>query len=406
MFSMHERTQRKVCRMAFVLVCAVPTVLTLGWVLYFHRPWHEQDWRHYLENTLHVRVAVDAVSAPRPFERSVQSVRLSDLQTAEPLVEFQGIKVATKNSLTVASATAHWQQVVEISQTLPLWLGSESFMPSHWQIEQLTIVNSSGATCGLHNIRCETKFGLNGSRQCTLEARHRDKPVRLLVELNPDGKVQSTIDSQQAALPAWLLADGVPGGSRWSSATFTGTIRLQKQRSQLVGELRGHVDSINIQEWIGSDQLQTTAKLQLDSLSWRNGRIETIHGFLEAADARISHALLVLLKEKFLCTIALDESQLNNKEQYQQIDRLGCRFQLNSEGLAISGMYAWGDTSKGCVITAAGKPLVSIPGRPTLPLAQLVQLVSPHDPYWFPANREASNLAEKLPLPEAKTEKK
>jgi hypothetical protein len=132
-------------------------------------------------------------------------------------------------------------------------------------------------------------------------------------------------------------------------------------------------------------------------------RIETIQGSLEATAGQISHALLGLLKEKFLCTVALDAAQLNNKEQRQQIDKLGCRYQLNSAGIAISGMYTWGNTGKGCVIMAADKPLVSIPAMSTLPVAQLVQLVSPHDPYWVPANREATDMAEKLPLPAADT---
>ena len=400
MFSLHERTQRKVCRTVFVALCAVPTLFTLCWLIYFHRPWQEQDWRRGLENSLHLRVEVAQVSAPRPLERVIESVKLATLQAAEPLGEVQGLKIVAPDSLAISSAMVHWDQLAAITHAGQVWIAGESFRLTRWRIARLTLKNSSGATCDLHDLRSESKRGPQGVRQWTIQAKHDGKPVRLLIERHPDGIFHTTIDAQQAALPAWLLAE-IPGGNRWESAHFTGAIRLHQHRSQLAGELRGQVDGIDTVQWLGSDLLQTTAKLQLDRLAWRDNRTEAVQGSLEASGGQISHDFLTLLKEKFLCTIALNQTQLSDRTAFQPLDKFRCQFQLTNEGLSIKGQYPWGETENGCVITTAGKPLVSIPGVPTLPIAQLVQLLSPHDPYKIPANREATNMAAKLPLPAA-----
>lgn len=399
MFSLHERTQRKVCRMAFVVLCTVPTFVTLCWMLYFHRPWQEQDWRRALESALHVRIEVAHISAPRPGERTIESVRLATLQGREPLAEVEELNIAATDSLAMASATVHWDRLATLVQTGEVWLAGEGFQPARWKIARLTLVNSSGMTCHLRDLRCEAKRGLKGVRQWMVEAKHDGKPVRLLVERDLSGNFHTTIDAQQAALPAWLLAR-IPGGSRWDEAMFTGTIRLHRDGSQGTGELRGEVAGIDMRRWLASDALQTIATLHLARLTWKDNRIETVQGTLDAANGQISHNLLTLLEEKFRCRVALDPSQ-RNQDEFQPFDKLSCQFQLNTEGLTITGRYAWGETEKGCVMTTAGQPLVSIPTIPTLPLAQLVQLVIRHDPYWLPANREATDMAEKLPLPVA-----
>jgi hypothetical protein len=406
MFSLHERTQRKICRIAFVLICAVPTLITLCWAAYFHRPWHERDWQRTLESELHVRVEVGEVSAPRPLQRFIEHVKLSDLQSARPMIELQALQIGTANSTSVETVTINCDQLHQIAHAAQIWLGSVNSCDSKWQLKELNFTSAEGAAWKLKDVRCEIKAVPNGIRQCLVHAKCDSRLIRLSIERDIAGKVQTIVDAQQVLMPAWLLASMLPGASRWQQATVTGVINLEAENSEVYGKFRGHVDSIDMHSWMGNDLLQATATLQLDNLTWQGERLESAQGSLQTEAGKISNAFLLLLKEKFLCTLAVEESRLSDKSQLQQIDRLGCQFLLNEAGLALSGMFAWGEINKGCIITSADKPLVSIPAMPTLPLAQFVQLVSPYNPYGVPATREAINLSEKLPLPESSSTKK
>ena len=406
MFSLHERTQRKVCRTTFVLVCAVPMLMTLCWVAYFHRPWQERDWQHALESELHVRVGVDAVTAPRPFERSLGRVRIANLQSAQPMFELHNLEIAGANSISVETTIINCSQLPAIAQTARIWLSNENIRNSRWQFKELRFASVTGTEWGLQDVRGELRVSPNGMRQCLIHAKYDTKPFRLSIERYLDGKVQMIVDAQQRLMPAWLMADTFPGASRWQNATMTAIVQLEAQHSEVRGKFRGHIDSIDMPSWIGNDLLQAVATLELDNLTWRGARIENVQGTLQATAGKVSNTLLSLLKDKFLCTLAIEESLLDDKSQFQPIDKLGCHFQLNEAGLAITGMLNWGKTSKGCLITSNGKPLVSTPAMSTLPLAQLIQLVNPHNPYWLPATREAVSLGEKLPLPRSATQKK
>ncbi len=85
MFSLHESTQRRVSRVVFVACAILPTLATLIFVAYVHRPWREADWQRSLSQRLHVRVAVDEVASPQPGVTRLHDVWLADLRSERPL---------------------------------------------------------------------------------------------------------------------------------------------------------------------------------------------------------------------------------------------------------------------------------------------------------------------------------
>jgi hypothetical protein len=403
MFSLHERTQRKVCRTAFVLVCAVPTFMTLCWVLYFHRSWHEQDWQHSLENELHVRVEIEQVSAPRPQERRIREVQLADLQSKKPLIKINELSIVGTGSFTAQQIAVHCSQIEQLAQAAQVWLAGESFQHSSWQVDHLNLMSTGGPPWELENLRCETNVLSNGSRQFSLQANLGDDVVRFLLERNREGRVRATLDTGQASLPAWLLADVIPGASRWRQATFTGVLELVRQNSSVAGEFRGQVLSIDTQAWIGNDQLQTIADLQFDKLHWRDGRVEVIQGTLAAEKGQISNALLLTLKNKLRCPQPI-EPPADADAQFQDFDQFGCRFHINTEGFTVSGSFP--HETQWAMMLRDGRPLVMQPAYSRLPLAFLIESVCTPSGFSVPATREATSLAEKLPLPEAESKKK
>ena len=147
MFSLHEKTQRHVCRTAFVLACAVPTLCTIAWVLYFHRPWQERDWQTTLANALHVRVTVSQVSASRPLQRELYSLHLADLQSAEPLLEIDVLHVGAQEAFSSENTVVHHAQLSEFAEAVAVWLSGENFEIARFQAERVLISSANKQTC-------------------------------------------------------------------------------------------------------------------------------------------------------------------------------------------------------------------------------------------------------------------
>ncbi len=409
MFSLHEKTQRRVCRTAFVLACAVPTLCTMAWVLYFHRPWQEQDWQTKLANALHVRATVNEVSASRPLQRELYSLRLADLQSTKPLLEMDVLHIGAQQAFSSKQAILHHAQLSELAEAVGVWLAGESFESATFQAERVLISSANKQDCELKQLQAECKTTASGARQIVIHALIGEKSdrVQILIERNAAGKVQAALDTSQATLPAWLLAGVVPGAGRWDSAPFSGVLRLVKDLSTIAGSFRGTISSIDTKTWIGDDSLQAHAKLQLEELSWRANRIETVKGSLETSAGQISSVMLnsiVSSQESLFCIAAEDLPAKTKDRVFIEFDQIACRFQIDAEGLILKGNCVVPTTdAPGCIILAQGKPLVMQPNQ-VLPNACFVHLIRPRGGhYWLPATREATDMADKLPLPETVT---
>jgi hypothetical protein len=399
MFSLHERTQRHVCQIAFVLACAVPTVFTIAWSLYFNRPWQELDWQQTLEHALHVRTTVSDVAAPRPWQRVFASLKFASLEASQPLGEFRRFRFESRNSFAAEHLTLYWNQLAELARVFEIWLSDDTFQTTKWQVESAKLASSTGSSYEFKGLLAESGISSRGVRQITIRAEiATGQRVRLLIERANAGQLRASLDTQQGWLPTWLVGDVVPSASRWGQANFSGVLQLEKSPERVVGQYRGSIDSIDTQQWIGTDQLRTHVSLQFDMLSWADDRIEIAQGEFKTAEGQIQHELLQALQERLYCTVAANGT---DKTEYRPFQRAACRFKLDNQGLTVSGACAVEGTLEGCLVVANEKPLVMQPGYSNLPVAHLVQVFCPLDSFWLPATREATSMAERLPLPEA-----
>lgn len=401
---MHERTQRKVCRTAFVVCCLVPTLLTVGWTLYFQRPWYEHDWQRSLESTLHVRVTADKISAPRPLELEIASLKIASLHSNQDLLGVNHLKVLTGRDFIADRIRVHWSKISEIAQAIEIWQAGGTNSITKWQINSLAIESESGQSCELSKVRMATTTSANGSRQLTLWAEAaQGQQIQLLVERSADGMLKCTVDAQHSVLPAWLLAHSVPGTTRWGNATFSGLVTIRKTRSLIAGHLYGSVSEIDTREWTGTNQIRTNVRLHLQELAWSNDRIERVQGSLHAGAGEIDRALFELLKEKLQC---FEPPGIQVDKDVYAFDQAACRFEISKTGLNIAGSCTVSDEdASNCLISADSRALLLQPPY-CLPLGQLVQIFCPLDKSWLPATRKAIDIADKLPLPESDTTNK
>jgi hypothetical protein len=398
MFSLHERIQRRVCRTAFVAFCALPTIVVIGWAAYFNRPWSERDWQHSIEHTLHVGAEISAVSAPQPLVRRISKLSLTDLKSKSLLIEVDELLVHSAEEVEARNITIHVNQFADIATAVQIWLTGNDFSDVNWHVGKMTLIGLAGQQFQLDDVAIQSQSAPTGARQIVVRC---SSGPELVIERSASGATRCRFESTQTKLPAWLLADTMPGASRWLRASFTGTLQLQKSHGSLSGSFEGEVDAIDCREWIGSDSLLTQAKLRMEEFTWESGRVETMQGWLETTEGLISTELLKSLHRVLTCQV-VDETLLHSSEAIR-FDKLACRFRLNSAGLTcvdpatINNPQANGP---GILITSQGKPLVMQPAYSNLPLANFVQLFFPVERDVLPGTREATEMGDKLPLPE------
>jgi hypothetical protein len=375
------------------MFCALPTIIVLGWVAYFNRPWSERDWEQSIEHTLHVGVDVGEVSAPQPFTRKISTLSLTDLETKSPLLEVDELIVHSAEEVEAQHITIHVNQLAEIATGLQIWLSDSDFANINWQAGRVTLVGPAQQRFQLENVDIKSQSLAEGTRQIDIQC---SAGPRLVIERGVSGTTHCRLESSQAKLPTWILADAMPGARRWSQASFSGVVQIQKNRDSISGSFQGEVGGIDCQEWIGSESLLSQAKLQMEEFTWQSNRLETMQGTLETTKGLISVKLLKSLQDVLFCELA--DKAILESSQAVHFDKLACGFCLNSAGLTCIDPATNGP---GVLITAEGKPLVMQPSYSNLPLANFVQLFFPLQRDRLSATREATEMGEKLPLPES-----
>ncbi len=416
MFSLHETTQRRVCRTAFVLGCVLPTLCAIAWVTYLHRPWRESDWQQMLRQQLHVQATVGEVRSPSPGITELVDLEFSDLRSGQLLGSIDELRItgwASKTALAAARVEISAEQFPAFASVIATWLASEDDSRLQMQAETLRLVGPRGELFELANIRLQSLVGADTHKQIKLLASpiETGEGTRSTVQLIVDhDSTQSmvTLETQNESLPAWLLADLVPGMGGCAGASFTGRLQIASTSQQPSGSMTGRLEGIDLQSWVGSGsphQLRGTASLHLESLKWKGPSIEIARGHLRADAGKVSHSLLALLSERHYFPLG---QQLEGAEipadRMLDFDELACHFQISRAGIEISGACetSKSGSSRG-LLANDGQLLLREPKYRVLQVARLVQVLATMQPEasWLPATREALEIATRLPLPES-----
>jgi len=85
MAAFDDHTRRKICRLAFVGVCVLPTMAVVVWASWQQLPWFRMVHENALSRQLGLRVAVAEVRRPRPHRVVYRQVVLSEAETGRKL---------------------------------------------------------------------------------------------------------------------------------------------------------------------------------------------------------------------------------------------------------------------------------------------------------------------------------
>jgi|GEM_PF-1647142 len=404
MFALHETTQRRVCRVTFLTVCVLPTLLALGWVAYWHRPWRTDDWQCKFTQRLHVQLTLDRVTAPSPGIVSLKNLSFADLRTGELIGEIDSLRTQRESSRQVLRADhleIQAQQLPRLVAALATWITTGELESLDFHAEQLTIFEESLSRKSLPSVRltevsihCDTS---DSQRQrFRLQALDADGEELQLVLENENESLQLLLNAQKSSLPAWLLGKLVPGISSCETAQFWGRIEAVYANRHWRGKLRGVLKQIDLQVWMGDDsphQLQGMARAELEQLTWAGSQIKIAQGSIRSEHGVCSQSLLQNATQILGCEVGHAWSS----DERVSFDRLALNFQLSEAGFAFVGQC-----EKNALLVKERTPLLHSPGHKAvlLPMGKFVRLLDYLlQPSWLPATHRSHALAEKLPLP-------
>lgn len=403
MFALHETTQRRVCRVSFLVLCVVPTVLTLAAIAYCNRPWRESDWQRTLASSLHLRATIEAVSRPKPGTTVLTNLRLGDLQTDTTLGWVDKLRFQQSDSrllLQAGQLELQSEQLSTLMGCVRAWLATGEVVPLDLRADQVLIADSTWPALALQNLSIRSE-STGQDTWCFTIVAESPSGETIKIKLNHEqGELRCIVDAQQAALPAWLVGQMVPGMRGCGEAKFTGVIDTATSPHEQRGKLTGTLNQVEMRSWSGSalHQIHGAAKIVLDHVAWENGTLELARGGVTANRGAITYSMLMAMQEVFACAPgpAFGNLQAATPEQLVPFEQMVLKFDLGERGLEISG-----NESDQLLLSAEG-PLLLVPQpSPLLPIARLVRLF--HQPTrhgWLPGTQAAHEMAEKLPLPE------
>lgn len=406
MFPLHETTQRRVCRVLFILCCVMPTLATLGWIAYFYRPWRQADWQQNLAEQLHVNATVQCIAKPKPGITSIGQVGLADLRSQQKLGQLNELTLENKGSASLLKAKQLMIQSKQLTKTieaLATWISSSPSQSLSMECEEVLIVDGDSVLTTWNNFRMTNSLQA-GRTNLQFKTESATSPVMMLVEhQSKQGTptINLLVDTKDASLPAWLLDTMLFGNtSHDSKSQFIGKIHVAWSPEQTEGTLSGKIEAIDLGQWLASSighRLESESTLQLDKVTWRDGEITSAQGKLDCQAGSVSNSLVNAAVLYWKCGTTLDNTALNDPNALLQFDQLAIRFQLNETSIKILG-----DCSPGCLLRGQNGPLLMEPQK-LLPAVSLVQLLGiPKEGCWLPGTKEAHNMARRLSLPSGK----
>jgi len=345
---MHQRTERLLCRLAFLILCALPTAVTMGILVAMGTPWYQQAQRAELEGILRQRFGVQFTIGnlrhPEPRVWQLEDVGLHDPETGEEAARVRTVYWAQEQD----RIHLHFSQPeIQARKLGMLWkvfhdrvLCQPDLVPGSVVVKgkdlllrgeglglTLTPVAlwiDSGAEKGEANLQ----FSLAGENTQEVPATVRVTRSRL----GAGPRTEWSLETGTSPLPCSILASYLPILRRLGSdALFTGVLRWELEREDYtVRMVHAKFDRVSLLEF--SEPLDVylsgLGTIELTSLTRHSGGpiVEAV-GKLTVHQGRVDSLLLKRLAEQLGADVdrGLIESQ----------SRIDC--QLIALGFAIHG---------------------------------------------------------------------
>ena len=269
-----DNQKRFACRLAFLVLCVLPTATTVYYILH---PQTATDWQQQIQSQLGVLTQIDSVETPGPFETILRGVRFYDadsnliLDATEARVLFGDVnQVLLDHPVAMTSNGLHhitgqlnqhlvrshriakpWQVFVRSAAVASNLVSDDHFgtqMARELRLANavITIESSPGGTVAqaefsLIETDSPTPAGEPNRIRCALRRGRTNslEPASQLIEL----------DTGDDALPCWLAHAWLPklNETMGHEVAFTGRVQLDVA-STFSGQAEGNFLAVDLEE--------------------------------------------------------------------------------------------------------------------------------------------------------------
>lgn len=318
---MSDNQRRTVCRILFLLVCILPTSVVGYWICH---PQTAIGWERAIQAELGVTTKIDSVETPGPYVTILRGLEFTDpvvgtvFETVETRIEFgkelnlvtipYQVKHLTSKGLTQLvqsinqsvmrrhGADKHWRIVFEeparVSQSFvdeiagggfafSKNVGSRNSAASLQLVSSVTLSDIQIYVAPTNPVDdgtfAEVRFKVeDASKESTGEF-----VVCGISNTDQDGHVVQ-VNASSTALPCWLLADAfsfLPDGLG-ANATFRGELYYVPELSNVVLEVAGVFENVDLAKSVPAAQNQPLASIRLDRCKFEKGDLAEWTAFL------------------------------------------------------------------------------------------------------------------------------
>jgi hypothetical protein len=416
-FAMHESTRRLLCRIAFLLLCLLPTAGVAVWVGVTRSSVYQRarlaGWEKELSRQWGLTVTLQAVSEPRRGVTLLDGVRVSDPETGAAIVAIRQVEIGQSRGQRVMIVA---QPEVQGDQLDRLWSAfHERFLRSDGagsliaavHVGELTIHRDDRArSTTLSDVRCRLEGTAEGP-QASFEFRdvalQMAEPARVRVTRQRSTSPPVTrweLDTRGTPLPCSLLADHLTA-LQWlgTDATFQGNLEIAQKPDGWHGELAGRFRSVDLDQLVSQrydHRLTGMAEVLLRRARFQDGKLTDAAGDVSSPGGVVSRSLLAQA-DKMLGLVAdarVRDLQADMLWRYRAL-RFG--FEITPEGLQVVGHCE--HPNEGVVMMDQYGPLLTDQPESRTQVIALVQTLATPTGQQVPATAEAYRLLHVLPIP-------
>jgi hypothetical protein len=352
---MHERNERAICRLVFLMLCALPTLGVVGWALALRTPWYHAAEVRALEEELSrlfgARVQIDQLRRPTPRVWELHGVRLENPETGRTVGAARRVLLTAESKAIYVILSQPELQADELGLAweifhrrllcqpdllrVPIQLRAAdlsirgslqgiTLTPLHLQIQQDATASAA-----------QLQFAIAGGRE-------GDAPPRLHVRRTRGDQPQTTwtLDCRGTPLPCGVLADYLPAmRCLGADATFAGLLRVQPiEGDYAVAIEQARFADVNMFELTAplDDPVRGLADIDVAYLFRRHGNpVSSARGAIEMRGAQIHTRLLQSLSQLFRLQL---DPRMTMRAGRVECDLVALRFHLDDRAVQLLGV--------------------------------------------------------------------
>jgi len=443
MFQLHDKTRRKVCLAAFLLLCVLPTTTVLAWCVYRHRPGSVDAESLRLSRELGLEVSLEKFQHVRPGSVRYEGIELTDPESGQVVLRCRILQAAWTD---IADAQGEKKPTLELTASQPV-VEAEAFDALGQLIARRlrrragqsavdvrltagevtlraaeysdTLAEFRGAIETLPGgLQARAQFRPLGSTPGSMPGSMPGEPVAIRL-VRGHQTVPSTVafelDTRGSAVPCRVLAMGFrplqPLGTRsrfrgyvWARQTPDADSSWPLWDSEMTGALL----DVDLDDLISANfphTLSGTATIEIQQARFQKGRLESASGTLVAGPgldgpevgtrAVIGRSLIDAAVEQLGLVRGPEPRTPGDLVPYEQ---LALAFRIDSEGLQLQGCSAIG--GPGIVLVDRYSHLLSTSSDTYRPVVALLRALVPQSEVLVPAARQTDWLMRYLPIPD------